>query len=48
MPTEWLRVMMDEVERKRREAIAAEAEAQRRQGAEASASKATRSGTRHG
>ena len=48
MATEWLRVMMDEVERKRREAIAAQAEAQRRQVAEASGSKATRSGTRRG
>jgi hypothetical protein len=30
MPTEWLRVMLDEVERKRREAAAAKAEAERR------------------
>ncbi len=30
MPTEWLRVMLEEVERKRREAAAAKAEAERR------------------
>lgn len=30
MPTEWLRVMIEEVERKRREAEAARAEAERR------------------
>jgi hypothetical protein len=35
MPTEWLRVMLDEVERKRREAAAAKAEADRRAGAAA-------------
>ena len=33
MPTEWLRVMMDEVERKRREAVAERAEAERRRAA---------------
>ncbi len=30
MPTEWLRVMMEEVERKRREALAARVEARQR------------------
>jgi hypothetical protein len=35
MPTEWLRVMLDEVARKRREAEAARDEARRRAAADA-------------
>ncbi len=46
MATEWLRVMMDEVERKRREAMAARAEAERRQAAATSASTPARTGAR--
>ena len=48
MATEWLRVMMDEVERKRREAIAARLESEQRRVASATPSKPARAATRTG
>jgi hypothetical protein len=48
MATEWLRVMMDEVERKRREAIAARVESERRQVASTTPPTAGRFATRTG